>query len=342
MPRRSPPSTASGSAMRSTGRRRSESSPVSSKVPDCPARSPARRRSVVPELAQSIGASGSRRPRSPTPSTRTVSTSSSCTVTPNARSAAIVASVSSERPKWRTSASPSPTAPSISARCEIDLSPGTAMCPTSVAAGWIFIGQLSDGRCVDRSSQTDTRAELARPEIDIASDVSPLGEHRRDDDAVSLGFEERGRTARLLLAADKQRERPASVRRDVLELEVLDVDPLGAERLGNAREHARAIRHVHAELLELARIGVGLGQHAAAVAGSFADPAGEEAGVSTRESRFELLDPTAVLAERFPERSRVLEEDVDPDARVRAGDSSHVAERSARSGEGFVAVDAAR
>ena len=53
------------------------SSPVSSKLPCWPARIPASSRSVVPELPQSIGASGSRRPRRPAPWMRSESTSSS-------------------------------------------------------------------------------------------------------------------------------------------------------------------------------------------------------------------------------------------------------------------------
>ena len=60
----------------------------------------------VPALPQSIGPSGSRSPRSPTPWTRSVSTSSSTTSAPSARTAAIVASVSADRPKPETRVSP--------------------------------------------------------------------------------------------------------------------------------------------------------------------------------------------------------------------------------------------
>ena len=48
-----------------------------------------------------------------------------------ARTASIVDSVSAERPKFVTRVSPSQIAPRSTERCEIDLSPGTAMCPTS-------------------------------------------------------------------------------------------------------------------------------------------------------------------------------------------------------------------
>ena len=54
---------------------------------------------------------------------------------PSDRIASTVACVSPERPKPCTLVSPSPSAPIRTARCEIDLSPGTTTCPTSEAAG---------------------------------------------------------------------------------------------------------------------------------------------------------------------------------------------------------------
>ncbi len=84
-----------------------------------------------------------------------------------------------------------------------------------------------------------------------------------------------------------------------MELEVLDVDPLGAERLGDPGQHARAVGHVHAQLLELARVGEGVGEHAPAVAGGLADPAGEKPRIPGVEGRLELFDPATVLGERF-------------------------------------------
>ena len=125
----SAPICLSGSAIRSIGLELSDSSPVSSKRPDCPATIPASRRISVPALAQSTGPA--RRPRSPTPRTYSSSCATSSTLTPSARTAETVASVSADRPKPRTSVSPSPIAPSSTARCEIDLSPGTATWPVS-------------------------------------------------------------------------------------------------------------------------------------------------------------------------------------------------------------------
>ena len=72
------------------------------------------------------------------------------------------------------------------------------------------------------------------------------------------------------------------------------------------------------------------------------DPAGEEAGVGGRERVLELLHAAAVLGERGGERLGVLEEDVDPDARVRAGHAGHVPQRAAGGLQRLVAVDARR
>ncbi len=73
-----------------------------------------------------------------------------------------------------------------------------------------------------------------------------------------------------------------------------------------------------------------------------ADPAREVAGVPLRERSLELLDAAPVLGERRGERLAVLEEDVDPDARVGARDPRHVAERAPRRRQRIVAVDTRR
>ena len=132
----SAPILRSGAATRSIGRGVSDSSPVSVNSPFCPARTPARRRMSVPALRQST--LPGRNPRSPTPCTTSSSSATSSTGTPSARSASTVACVSPERPKPCTPVSPSPSAPIRTARCEIDLSPGTTTCPTSETAGSIL------------------------------------------------------------------------------------------------------------------------------------------------------------------------------------------------------------
>ncbi len=52
----------------------------------------------------------------------------------------------------------------------------------------------------------------------------------------------------------------------MLEVEIGDVDPLRAERLGDARDHAWAVRHVDPETLQRARVVVGGLEQPAAVA----------------------------------------------------------------------------
>jgi hypothetical protein len=118
--------------------------------------------------------------------------------------------VSAERPKPVTRVSPSQIAPIRTARCEIDLSPGTAQVPDEARAA---------------------RRRRSAHSLD----------HRRDDDAVALCLEERA-PARSASPSprDEHRQRAAALGRDVVELEVLDVDPLCAERLEDPGEHARA------------------------------------------------------------------------------------------------------
>ena len=64
------PMRVSGSATRFIGRRRSESSPVSSVQNGWPASTPSSSRTVVPELPQSTTSSGSTRPPGPAPAMR--------------------------------------------------------------------------------------------------------------------------------------------------------------------------------------------------------------------------------------------------------------------------------
>src|SRR4051794_28092098 len=282
------------------GREDSDSSPVRVNSPSWNASRPVTRRARVPALPQSIVVL--RSPRKPTPRTR--SSSPSSTSAPSARTAARVDSVSAERPKPRIVVSPSETAPISSARCEIDLSPGTAKCPSRAAAG-------------------STRIE-----------------HRRHDDAVALALEQRRGALRLALAGDEQRQRAAALRRDVVQLEVLDVDPLRAERLRDAGEDARPVGDVHAQPLQLPRVGILALEHPPAVPGRLADPAREKARVALLERRLDLLDSAAVLRERGADRLGVVEVDVDPDARIGARDARHVSERPTCMRERLVALDA--
>ena len=72
------------------------------------------------------------------------------------------------------------------------------------------------------------------------------------------------------------------------------------------------------------------------------DPAREEARVAALERCEHLVREPAVLADRRGQRLAVVEEDVDPDAGVRAGHAGHVAEAASARGERVVSVDAPR
>src|SRR5919198_3261624 len=140
-----------------------------------------------------------------------------------------------------------------------------------------------------------------------------------DDDPVALRLEQLGGAARLALAGHEHLERAAAFRRHVAELEVLDVDALGAESLRDAGEHARPVRDVDAQPVQVAGIcRIRALEHAPAVADRLADPAGDEPGVAGGERSLEVLDPAAVLGQRSPQLGGVVGEDVGPDARIRA------------------------
>ena len=121
------PIARSGAATRSSGRRRSESSPVSVARKGRPASGPASIRIVEPELPASSTASGARQPRSPP--WITTSEPSRASVTPRPRRQASVEAQSAADEKLRTRVSPSARAPRIAARCEMDLSPGRVKVP---------------------------------------------------------------------------------------------------------------------------------------------------------------------------------------------------------------------
>ena len=82
-----------------------------------------------------------------------------------------------------------------------------------------------------RHSSARTRSPAQRPRRSPASSSRP-------------------RPARLALARDEHRQRAAALGRHVVELEVLDVDPLGAERLEDPGEHARPVGDVDPEPVE--------------------------------------------------------------------------------------------
>ena len=183
--------------------------------------------------------------------------------------------------------------------------------------------------------------------VHSAEPTTPLNSSpsdRRDDDRVALRLEQRRAALRPRLAGDEDRERAAALGRHVEQVEVLDVDPLRPERLRDPREHARAGREcAPAASCSVAGIGIRLGQQPPPVLRRLADPARQVAGVGLVE-RASRAPRRGAGARRARARALVgvLEEDVDPDPRVRAGHAGHVPQRPAGAGERLVAVHARR
>ena len=96
---------------------------------------------------------------------------------------------------------------------------------------------------------------------------------------------------------------------------------------------------VNAESLQRSWIVVRRCEHPAPIAACLADPTRDEPCVPVAQRGLELLDPAPMLSERGEDGLLVVEEDVDPDPRVRAGDPRHVAQRAAGGMERVVAVD---
>jgi hypothetical protein len=117
------------------GRFISDASPINCESNACADNRPVNRRMAVPALPMSSARPASRRPRRPTPriTTRVGSGCSMCT--PKARIAAKVARQSSLARNPLTSLLPCAMPDSISARCEMDLSPGTVIAPDTLRAG---------------------------------------------------------------------------------------------------------------------------------------------------------------------------------------------------------------
>src|SRR3954468_21814664 len=120
-----------GSRMRCIGRFRRLASPSKVTVIGQPATAPISRRQPVPELPKSSASCGCRKPPTPTPCTRQAPSPVRSTLAPSARMALPVLRTSSPSSSPKIRVSPTASAPKISARCEIDLSPGTRTRPAS-------------------------------------------------------------------------------------------------------------------------------------------------------------------------------------------------------------------
>ena len=120
-----------GSSIRFIGRRRSEASPSNVAVIGHPPAAPMTSRQPVPELPKSRAAAGAAKPPTPTPSTCHFSSPQRSTRAPSARIARAVLITSSPSRSPEITVRPTASAPMISARCEIDLSPGARRRPFS-------------------------------------------------------------------------------------------------------------------------------------------------------------------------------------------------------------------
>ena len=129
------PIFASGATMRRMGRFCRLASPVMVTAMSHGATTPMSRRAVVPELPQSMGAAGWLGPSAPQPVTVPASVPSGCrssaTVAPRASTARMEARTSSESSTPVRCEVPSAMAAKSTARCEMDLSPGTWQAPAS-------------------------------------------------------------------------------------------------------------------------------------------------------------------------------------------------------------------
>jgi len=128
------PKRDSGSVTRAMGRLRKEASPVSTLVNGCVASSPMSSRAPVPELPMSRTSSGSTRPPTPRPCRCQRPSAARVTSAPSRRMAAAVRSTSSPSSRPSTTVSPTASAPNMSARWEMDLSPGTRASPAKPPA----------------------------------------------------------------------------------------------------------------------------------------------------------------------------------------------------------------
>ena len=130
------PICVSGRAIRRIGRRLRLASPMNVALNGCPATIPAINRVVVPLLPQSSSAPGDVRPRRPSPVIRNVASALHCdgTETPSADSTPAVLITSADGNTPRSTLSPVASAANLSARCDSDLSPGTATLRTPLTA----------------------------------------------------------------------------------------------------------------------------------------------------------------------------------------------------------------
>ena len=199
-------------------------------------------------------------------------------------------------------------APRSTARWEIDLSPGTAMCPTRRVSGSTLIRR---SRARRRRRSPAPRAGVAARSASSSPATMTVSVPPRSVERWSIS-----KSSTLIRSAPSAWKMPAST-------------PGRSGRCTRSRCSAPGSPCAVASMRR--RLPA-----ASAIQRASWPPS------SAVERRLELLDPAAVLAERGHDRLAVVEEDVDPDPRVRAGDAGHVAQRAARRLQRVVAVDARR
>ena len=138
---------------------------------------------LVPELPQSSGSLGAL--NSPSGSSPTVISSPSLAIgAPRAARACAVAATSAPEESPRIRCSPVLSEEKISARCEIDLSPGTASSPENRRAGTTFVRPSNSG-CWERMDMAQvslgerTATRRLKPRPTNGNDRSDPGGERR-------------------------------------------------------------------------------------------------------------------------------------------------------------------
>ena len=222
-----PPSSASmtariedsGSMIRRIGRREREASPIRTESKRCPARSPARRRIPVPELPQSRAPDGGESPSSPTPWTMRCETVGSSIATPSERNTAAVARVSSPSRKPVIRDSPSASAASMIARCEMDLSPGTVISPRIGPEGRLVqtTASLKATRPAAAGFPSDADADANRIGEAIAAASGARSRHVRTGGVRAMRHRARDRPARNSSATATARNRARSILRQAID-----------------------------------------------------------------------------------------------------------------------------
>src|SRR5207249_2893083 len=142
----------------------------------------------------------------------------------------------------------------------------------------------------------------------------------------SLAAEELARLCGVVGSCDEDDEDAAVLRRDVAELEVLDVDLRRAENLRDARKNPGAVGDADTDAVQLCRLGLVRERLEPLARRGRGGDRGLEL-VPPRDG--EGVERRAKRREGVVELVAVLDEDVRPERRVRAGDAGHLPERRA-------------